>query len=212
MNQNNNINTSAKGEDTETALSKAAILQRLEKTKLNKNHKNFQIEPWNATDDSLPITWEWVMTSLGELLIATTPKGICFLGFGDEQRAFTQDELQKKFPKNPIKAGNISFREEALGRIESPDKESKVHLHLKGTAFQMKVWDDILRIPSGGVTTYSALAESPSASRAVGSAVGANPVCLIIGCHRVVHADGDISGYHYGDEMKRKLLIHEIEK
>jgi AraC family transcriptional regulator of adaptative response/methylated-DNA-[protein]-cysteine methyltransferase len=94
-----------------------------------------------------------------------------------------------------------------------PKRNRTLALDLKGTTFQRRVWSELLQIPSGATTTYGGLAArigTPTASRAVGSAVGANPVCFVVPCHRVVRGDGTLGGYAWGPEMKAAMLAAEL--
>jgi len=195
----------------ESNLSKADVRERLSHTKLNKDLAGYKLEKWTAEDKQLTITWNFYPTELGEVLIAGTTKGLCFLGFGDDQREFVLKELKDKFPENQLEQGESPNHREGLARIGHPEATNIVHLHLKGTAFQLNVWEKILKVPFGGLVTYGQLGDRPRDARAVGTAVGANPVCLIIGCHRVVHSDGNITGFHYGNPIKEKLLAFEAK-
>src|SRR6185312_4049188 len=127
----------------------------------------------------------------GECLIAVTPRGICHLAFVNPA---TREAIVKAFP-NGVTA-----------------KHPPLSLHIKGTNFQLKVWEALLKIPDGAVTTYGDIAGSlhlPGASRAVGSAVGSNPVSWLIPCHRVIRASGELGGYAWGIERKKVMLMKE---
>ena len=94
-------------------------------------------------------------------------------------------------------------------------KLNQVKLHLKGSAFQLKVWETLLKIPMGKLTTYGAVAakiESPKASRAVGTAIGENPVAYLIPCHRIIQSSGVLGGYHWGSTRKAAIIGWEAAK
>jgi AraC family transcriptional regulator of adaptative response/methylated-DNA-[protein]-cysteine methyltransferase len=203
------LKTTDEGQDNANLLSKINVRKRLSHTKLNDENKTYELAKWTPEDEELEITWNSYPTELGEVIIASTSKGVCFLGFGDDKQDFTLNELREKFPENTLAQGSTAFHQEALDRIGHPEATNKVHLHLKGTTFQLHIWEKILKVPFGGLVTYGQLGERPRDARAVGTAVGANPVCLIVGCHRVVHSDGNIEGFHYGTPIKEKLLAFE---
>jgi AraC family transcriptional regulator, regulatory protein of adaptative response / methylated-DNA-[protein]-cysteine methyltransferase len=207
--KNNHTAVAGESQENTSLLSKTKVLERLSHTKLNTENAAFDLAKWVPEDKKLEVRWDVYPTTLGEVLIASTDKGVCFLGFGDEQKDFTLTELQEKFPENKLEKGSSPFHQEALSHIGHPEANNTVHLHLKGTVFQLNIWEKILKVPFGGLTTYAKLGDQPRNARAVGTAVGANPVCLIVGCHRVVHSDGNIEGFHYGTPIKEKLLAFE---
>jgi AraC family transcriptional regulator, regulatory protein of adaptative response / methylated-DNA-[protein]-cysteine methyltransferase len=136
--------------------------------------------------------------------------------------AFTDDEkealktLQKKFPNAMYKQMVDLIQQNAL-YIFSRDwkKLNTIKLHLKGTAFQIKVWETLLEIPMGQLSTYGGIAEtikSPKASRAVGSAIGDNPVAFLIPCHRVIQSTGNFGQYHWGSNRKTAMIGWEAAK
>jgi AraC family transcriptional regulator of adaptative response/methylated-DNA-[protein]-cysteine methyltransferase len=204
-----NSKTFSESQAPSDALSKSNVRIRLKRTKLREKDNAYHIETWVAGDQKLMIKWKTHPTILGEIVIASTAKGVCFLGFGEEKRDMALSELKDKFPDNILEEGDSDFQQEAVNRINLPEGNSHVHLHLKGTAFQLSVWGKILKVPFGGLITYGGLGERKGDARAVGSAVGANPVCLIVGCHRVVRSDGNIEGFHYGTAIKERLLAFE---
>jgi AraC family transcriptional regulator of adaptative response/methylated-DNA-[protein]-cysteine methyltransferase len=154
-------------------------------------------------------------TPFGECLIALSPRGICHLAFvAPVSRRDALQRLAHDWPAATLVAdqgGTVKAAAEAFppaGRMAPPS----LALHVKGTNFQLKVWNALLKIPDGSVTTYGALASSigdPKASRAVGSAVGANPISYLIPCHRVIRATGELGGYAWGVDRKRVMLALE---
>jgi AraC family transcriptional regulator of adaptative response/methylated-DNA-[protein]-cysteine methyltransferase len=159
--------------------------------------------------ESLAINYSFAETPFGEVLVASTQKGVCHMAFSeDEVHAF--DVLREKFPHASYRQVADMIQQNAL-LIFSKDWSSlsEVKLHLKGTAFQLKVWESLLKIPAGKFTTYGKLADSlnnPGASRAVGSAVGDNPVAYLIPCHRVIRSSGQFGQYHWGSLRKTAML------
>lgn len=155
---------------------------------------------------------------LGRLLVATTARGICFLALGDDE-AELERELRAEYPA----AGRIARDEARLapsiravvdyldGEVPHPD----LPLDVRASAFQRRVWQELLAIPPGETRSYGELAAQlgiPSASRAVGRACATNPVALLIPCHRVTREDGSLSGYRWGTERKARLLTAEAER
>ncbi len=153
-------------------------------------------------------------TSLGRVLVAESGNGICAITLGDDADELVAD-LQRRFRGATLIEGGEGFRERlALVSefVEAPWGEFPLPLDLRGTAFQRRVWEALREIPAGSTTCYSAIAEKlgvPSAVRAVGGAIGANPVAVVVPCHRVVRRDGSLCGYHWGTDRKRALLERE---
>ena len=147
---------------------------------------------------------------LGPLLIAATPKGICRLTFGENE-----DVLRRRFPHADIRPddGTITpWAEAALAQIEQPS-DHHLPIDVRGTAFQEKVWAELRTIPLGETRSYADIAAAvgqPGAVRAVGTANGANPVSVLVPCHRVIRSDGTLGGYGGGLPNKVKLLEAEL--
>ncbi len=156
----------------------------------------------------LQIGYWFSKTPFGEIIIATTEKGICNLFFIEDKHSAIL-ELQSLWPAAIIKPivpdGSINVSD----YFENPNALRKLSLHLKGTTFQLKVWEALLRIPFGNITAYSKVSEHiqlPGAARAVGSAIAANPVALLIPCHRVIKSTGLIGEYHWGTTRKTAII------
>ncbi|MGD9681428.1 MAG: bifunctional DNA-binding transcriptional regulator/O6-methylguanine-DNA methyltransferase Ada [Candidatus Obscuribacterales bacterium] len=155
-------------------------------------------------------------TSLGAILVAMTGRGVCAILLGDDPDKLMGD-LAELFPGARLLGGDESFDRyvaTVVGLVEDPlaGAPSDLPLDIAGTAFQEKVWQALLAIPPGTTTTYSEIARSigaPQAVRAVASACAANKLAVAIPCHRVVRADGSLSGYRWGVERKRELLSRE---
>lgn len=160
------------------------------------------------------IDW-WVgLSDLGWLLVAATERGICRIAFGEDPLVL-RDELAQAFPKSRLNhdARRLHTWFNAVReQILLPSAASTLPLDIQGTAFQAKVWAALRRIPLGATTSYSELAsaiDAPRAARAVAAACAANPVAVLIPCHRVIAVDGGLAGYRWGLQRKRALLGRE---
>lgn len=158
---------------------------------------------------SLIINYSYAATPFGDILIASTPKGICFMEFADDH-ALALDALKSKFYNAQFVQFCDAIQQNALFIFTQDwSRINEIKLHLRCTPFQMKVWETMLKVPCGGMTTYGDIAasiEEPEAARAVGSAVAANPVALLIPCHRVIRSTGDFGNYHWGSVRKQAIL------
>ena len=150
----------------------------------------------------------------GTVLVMATNKGVCGLGFADEgEEEDLLADLRARWPKADYRE-NAERAAKIARQIFAPERQggSVLPLHLMGTPWQMKVWEALLAIPRGRLVTYRAIAEkiaSPSACRAVGAAVGRNPISWLIPCHRVLGSNGKLIGYHWGVARKRAMLALE---
>ncbi len=157
----------------------------------------------------LAVRWGWFDGPFGEMIVAATDRGVCGIGFvGDLGRARALEDIRGRWPR----ADFVEDHTALAPRVASILGGDAASLHLIGAPFQIKVWEALLRIPSGNVTTYSEIAAasgSPRAVRAVGSAVGRNPVSWLIPCHRALRKSGGLGGYHWGLPVKRALLAYE---
>jgi AraC family transcriptional regulator of adaptative response/methylated-DNA-[protein]-cysteine methyltransferase len=165
--------------------------------------------------EQLQINYSFAETPFGNIIVASTAKGICHLAFADDERRALK-ELQSQFPKARFKQVVDTIQQNALFIFTQDWKDlSKIKLHLKGTPFQIKVWEALLKIPMGDVSTYSGIANTinnPNASRAVGTAIGDNPVAFLIPCHRVIRSTGDFGQYHWGSIRKTAMIGWEAAK
>ena len=152
--------------------------------------------------------------SLGSLLVAATDQGVCCVQLGDDAEALVRT-LQDRFPRADLVGGDAAFETtmaQVAALVERPQQGLALPLDVQGTAFQQRVWQALRAIPAGETVCYTVLAQrigQPSAARAVAGACAANPVAVAIPCHRVVRNDGSISGYRWGVERKRALLLRE---
>jgi AraC family transcriptional regulator of adaptative response/methylated-DNA-[protein]-cysteine methyltransferase len=152
--------------------------------------------------------------SLGAILVAATRQGVCAILLGDDPDALSR-ELQDRFPQAQLVGGDAQFEQwvaQVIGFVESPRKGLDLPLDLRGTAFQQRVWQALRQIPVGSTASYADIAKrigAPKATRAVAQACASNKVAVAIPCHRVIRRDGNVSGYRWGVERKRKLLERE---
>ena len=152
--------------------------------------------------------------SLGAILVAATDRGICAILLGEAPAPLLED-LQDRFPGAEIVGGDPEFEgwmSKVIGVVEAPGRGLDLPLDIRGTAFQQRVWEALRRIPVGSTASYAEIARAiglPTASRAVAQACGSNPIAVAIPCHRVVRADGALSGYRWGVARKRDLLQRE---
>jgi AraC family transcriptional regulator of adaptative response/methylated-DNA-[protein]-cysteine methyltransferase len=157
----------------------------------------------------LSINYSFAESPFGNIIVASTPKGICHIAFADDgDNALIQ--LKQQFPNAAYTQVVDIAQQDALFIFKKDWSElSNIKLHLKGTSFQLKVWEALLKIPMGGLYTYSAVSQqihAPNASRAVGSAIGANPVAFLIPCHRVIKSTGEFGQYHWGSARKSAII------
>lgn len=165
--------------------------------------------------EHLNINYSYAETPFGNILVASTAKGICYMAFADDEKQGLVD-LQQHFPKAYFKQMLDMMQQNAL-YIFTHDwsKLSQIKLHLKGTDFQLKVWETLLKIPMGQLATYGTIAQkikNPNASRAVGTAIGSNPVAFLIPCHRVIQSTGIFGGYMWGPTRKTAIIGWEAAK
>lgn len=174
--------------------------------------------------EALSINYSFAESPFGEIMVASTPKGICHLAFvasaatdpGTDNEAGALADLHARFPHARYRQTVDLIQQNAL-YIFSQDwsRLSEIKLHLKGTPFQLKVWEALLNIPMGHLATYSSISKEigqPTASRAVGSAVGSNPVAFLIPCHRVIRSTGETGEYHWGSTRKSVMIGWEAAK
>ncbi|WP_095011644.1 bifunctional transcriptional activator/DNA repair enzyme AdaA [Tsuneonella mangrovi] len=169
---------------------------------------------WVNGGKGATIHWAVVDTSLGEMLVAATDKGVCRLSFFEGE-----DELRARFPNADLVEGSDAFSsllEEVVAAVEAPGDAppgfGHIPLDVKGTAFQEACWKALRAIPAGETRTYAeiaAAAGNPKAVRAAGSANARNNVAVLIPCHRVIRTGGNLGGYAYGLDIKRELLKRE---
>jgi AraC family transcriptional regulator, regulatory protein of adaptative response / methylated-DNA-[protein]-cysteine methyltransferase len=159
--------------------------------------------------ESLGITYSYADSPFGDLIIASTPKGICYMAFVDDKDNALSN-LRAYFPNASFHEKVEPLHQKVLSVFQKDwHPLETVNLHLKGTPFQLKVWETLLKIPIGRLSTYGKIAEQiqhPKASRAVGTAIGSNPVSFLIPCHRVIQSSGVIGGYMWGPTRKTAII------
>lgn len=174
-------------------------------------------QEYKEKGSGIAIDYGFHPTPFGECIIGVTDRGVCHLSFladGDRQQAITglerawENATLKQDDRLTEKTAGIIFHDHAL-------QGGRLNVLVKGTNFQVKVWNALLQIPMGGLTTYQSIANSigqPKALQAVGSAVGANPVAYLIPCHRVIRKNLVIGEYHWGTERKKAMLGWEMAR
>ncbi len=163
----------------------------------------------------LTINYSFALSPFGEIIVASTPKGICHMSFAEDHEEAIKN-LISIFPKANYQNSADGIQKNAI-RIFNLDWESldKIKLHIKGSDFQLKVWQALLNIPMGQLSSYQNIANlisSPKASRAVGNAVGQNPVAYLIPCHRIIQSTGALGDYHWGHIRKTSMIGWEAAK
>lgn len=154
--------------------------------------------------------------TLGAILVAASPRGICAILLGDDPAVLAQD-LQDRFPRADLVGGDAGFERwvaQVVGFVEQPRLGLDLPLDVRGTAFQQRVWQALQKIPAGTTASYTEIAQrigAPKSVRAVAGACAANTLAVAIPCHRVVRSDGGLSGYRWGVARKRALLDREAQ-
>jgi AraC family transcriptional regulator of adaptative response/methylated-DNA-[protein]-cysteine methyltransferase len=175
-------------------------------------HESMSPGEWKAGGKGLTLTYGFHPCPFGTALVMTTPRGLCGLALADagEEQAALRD-MQRRWPRAAY-VEDAAMTEPVARRIFDPETwhpDRPLRIFLIGTDFEIRVWETLLRIPMGRFSTYSDIAAkvcSPKAARAVGAAVGKNPICFVVPCHRVIGKSGDLTGYHWGITRKRAML------
>ncbi|WP_298293876.1 bifunctional helix-turn-helix domain-containing protein/methylated-DNA--[protein]-cysteine S-methyltransferase [uncultured Litoreibacter sp.] len=167
--------------------------------------------------EGLTIYWGWFESPFGPALVMGTEKGICGIGFGAETgEEEAMRDLTSRWPKARYVEDPMMLRPWVLAAFGAGQAGSnEAPLYLMGAPFQIKVWEALLSIPSGKITTYSEIAghiDAPKAVRAVGTAVGRNPISWLVPCHRALRKSGGLGGYHWGLPVKRAMLAFETAR
>ncbi|WP_017256825.1 bifunctional helix-turn-helix domain-containing protein/methylated-DNA--[protein]-cysteine S-methyltransferase [Pedobacter arcticus] len=164
---------------------------------------------------ALHINYSFTSSYFGDVLIASTTKGICYLAFYEDSK-LALELLKTDFPKADFKEVLDDLQQSVIYVLQQDfTAPQSIKLHLKGTDFQLKVWEALLNIPFGELNTYGSIAlevGSPNAARAVGTAIGNNPVAFLIPCHRVIQNSGKLGGYMWGLNRKTAMLGWEASK
>lgn len=171
---------------------------------------------YRAGGEGEALRWSTVDTALGTALVAASARGICMVELGANERSL-EAKLRAEFPNADLQrvdAGRDAFLAPRVRAVADAlaGKKTRVDIDLLGTAFQKKVWDALMRIPSGETRSYADIAAelgAPSAARAVAGACARNRIAVLVPCHRVVRGDGSAGGYRWGLPLKRRLLQRE---
>ncbi|MBB4266391.1 bifunctional DNA-binding transcriptional regulator/O6-methylguanine-DNA methyltransferase Ada [Roseospira visakhapatnamensis] len=181
-----------------------------------REHLGMPPSAWRAGGAGQVIRHAQADSDLGRVLVAATARGLCDIAFGDDDEALRAG-LRARFPKATLEPADDSFAEAVaavLALIEQPARGLDLPLDVQGTLFQRRVWDALRAIPAGETVSYAEVAARigrPNATRAVAGACAANRLAVAVPCHRVVAADGGLSGYRWGPDRKRALLDREAE-
>lgn len=164
---------------------------------------------------NLSINYSFAESPFGALIVATTLKGICHMSFIDSETD-ALNNLKSRFPNADYRQKLDKNQQDGLFIFQNDwSKLDKIKLHLNGTPFQLKIWETLLKVPMGELTTYAVIARNikrPNASRAVGTAIGHNPVAFLIPCHRVIRSSGQLGGYVWGNTRKTAIIGWEASK
>ena len=169
---------------------------------------------WRAGGADTDIRFAIGQCTLGAILVAASPRGVCAIALGDDPEQLAHD-LQNRFPHARLIGAERDFEDwvaRVVGFVEAPGSGLELPLDIRGTAFQQRVWQALRAIPPGTTLSYTELARRlgvPQSCRAVASACAANPLALVIPCHRVVRSDGGLAGYRWGLERKGELIKRE---
>ncbi len=188
----------------------------LNKSKQNQNikvHELYYSKSCNKTTMSFPkISYQFKTSSFGETLIMSNEMGLCGLAFCDHLGKDTVlADMKARWPKASCEKDTIFSDKEFKAIL---DQTKQVELCLIGSKLQIHVWKALLKISPGKVTSYTTLAKhigKPKAVRTVATAIGKNPLCWLIPCHRVLRANGDLGGYHWGLNIKKNMLTYESQ-
>jgi AraC family transcriptional regulator of adaptative response/methylated-DNA-[protein]-cysteine methyltransferase len=175
-------------------------------------HEAMSPGEWKTGGEGLTVTYGFHPCPFGMALVMTTPRGLCGLGLADagKEKSALRD-MRSRWPKARYVEDRAATAPTAA-RIFDPKlwrKDRPLRIIMIGTDFEVRVWEKLLHIPMGTAATYSGLAAevgSPKGARAVGLAVGKNPICFVVPCHRVIGKSGDLTGYHWGLTRKRAIL------
>lgn len=164
---------------------------------------------------NLSINYSFCDSPFGRVVVASTELGICHLFFVQNDTSAIE-QLQERFPNAALTEAKDDIQEAALSIFKADwQRPEQIKLHLAGTPFQLKVWQSLLKIPMGTVNTYGDIAQQigkPQSSRAVGTAIGKNPVAFLIPCHRVIQSSGNTGGYMWGTNKKAAIIGWEAAK
>jgi len=175
----------------------------------NKLYVKFEKMPSPDGEKTNIVSYSFFSSPLGKIVVASIPQGVCYVGYAKSPESALQ-ELHQRFANDTLRRRKTKFHEQVKKLFAGKwEKEKKLLLYVKGTPFQLKVWEALLQITTGTITTYGKIAAAigyPNAQRAVGTAIGRNPILYIIPCHRVIAQNGKLGGFYWGIEKKIELL------
>jgi len=165
--------------------------------------------------ETLVIKYCFAESPFGQMIVASTPKGVCNISFEDDKKQ-ALNKLKKTFPNASYHQVIDKFQQDALFIFQKDwSRLDEIKLHLNSTPFQLKVWESLLKIHMGKLATYGGIAkniDNPNASRAVGTAIGSNPIAFLIPCHRVIQSTGNVGGYMWGATRKSAIIGWEASR
>lgn len=182
------------------------------KTNFRINFSRFSLSDYHKIRTEEFLSYAFYTTRFGEVIIGSTAVGICYLHFVND-RVKEEKDFKAYFSDCVWKEEETKQHQIALKIINEDQWPDMLHLQVKGTDFQYKVWRGITKIALGQITTYSELAKNigvTNGARAVGSAIGTNEIAYLIPCHRIIQKTGKLAGFRWGDDIKTKLLIDEL--
>ena len=163
----------------------------------------------------LTINYSFKESPFGNIIIASTYKGVCYIHFQNNENIALRN-LKACFPSAAYHQTEDNYQKDALLIFQKNwSRIDQIKLHLRGTRFQIKVWESLLKIPTGGLSTYGDIAKkigNPKAARAVGTAIGSNPIAFLIPCHRVIQSNGKLGDYMWGADKKMAIIGWEAAK
>jgi AraC family transcriptional regulator of adaptative response/methylated-DNA-[protein]-cysteine methyltransferase len=193
------------------AVSRQAVLGRMRTRLPDVPWADITVCEWSTGDDALTVEYAFADSVLGKVLVANTPNGVCYLApVGDEPEDVKRD-FSERFSHSELVERSSVLQKQAVAFLDGK-RDSVMHLHLRGTPFQTEIWRRIIRIPYGNVASYACLGGGNRYAQATGTAVGRNPVFVIVPCHRVVNSSGAHDHFFWGTELKRRLLGIEFGK
>ena len=181
-------------------------------------HEAMSPGEWKAKGAGLTLTYGFHPSPFGEAIVVTTPRGLAGLGFVDgEDRDAALADMVRRWPKANFSADQAATQSAALRAFDPKAwlSDKPLRVVFIGSDFEVRVWESLLKIPMGAATTYSTIANhigKPKAARAVGAAVGRNPISFVVPCHRVIGSSGALTGYHWGLTRKQAMLGWEAAR
>lgn len=193
----------------EAALGKEAVLSHMLVELAAAPWADIGILDWRPGDDELPVEYCFAGTLFGSVLVANTPKGVCYLGLAESTQEHVFKDFNSRFGYARRIEKQTPLQKQALDFLDGKTG-GHITLHLRGTLYQTGIWKRLIRIPFGKVVSYATLGEGIRYSRAAGTANGRNPIFWIVPCHRAVKTGGGFDRYFWGENVKKRLLAWEF--